>query len=142
MAKRTLVLAVRRHREFLAPYQNAVLVGTTLGRARNYGGGYVEFKPLGVVNLPIPWDARTFIGIAIGAAAHGLAGNFLGQSVGDVLAQPGEAIGRAVIEEKSTIPERVRKSLRRKSAFVIPFLRVIEVAYTEGWMAPPTLHVC
>jgi len=72
----------------------------------------------------------------------GLADNFLGQSIGEVLASPGDAIGGAVMEGKAAIPERVRKSLRRKSAFVIPFLRVIEVAYTVGLMAQPTLHVC
>jgi hypothetical protein len=134
MAKKTVILSAPRHPVFPTPSDDATLVSDVIYRRKAYGGNLVLVTRLGVAWLLIPWDARTFVGVAVGAATGGLFPT-PGPVQNVLVSQLGQTMGTAVMEHR-TVPEQVRKGLRRKRAFVAAFLRVTEVTVLEGGWGP------
>jgi hypothetical protein len=134
VAKKTVVLSAARHPMFPAPSDDATLVSDVIYRRKAYGGNLVLVTKLGVAWLLIPWDARTFAGAAVGAASGGLFPT-PGPVQNILLGQLGQTAGTALMEHR-TVSDQVRKGLRRKRAFVAPFLRLIEVTVLEGGWGP------
>jgi len=130
VARRTVFFSAPRHREFPVPPREAIIVAEAPYRRRTYQGGEVRFSSLGVVHLTVPWDAQTFAGVAFGALLGGM-GAGMAPALGKALEAVGEATGREVIEN-ITIPERMRKSLTTRGAFVVAQVCVVEAAITEG----------
>jgi len=130
MAQTKVVFAAPRDEAFPLPAREAILAARCAGSRRTYSGGAVVLTDLGIVHIPIPWDARTWATVAAGMASAGLA-SVAGHVAGLVLDQAGEAA--ADTAQKAMPDKRIARALADKHSWVVPAAGVIRVETIMKW---------
>jgi hypothetical protein len=130
MANETEILAIPRHPEVPAPSTQQILTGPVIGQLPTYDGGALLLTWVGVAYLPVPWDAQTWAGIAVGGLSGGLASQIGNEVVKAIAEETGKAVAEAVVEEK-VIPERIKACLRRTGSFAAGYAEVSRVVQRE-----------
>jgi len=126
MAVEMEILSIPRHPEVPAASTEQILLAPEIGRLPTYDGGILLLTWVGVAYLPVPWDARTWGGVAIGAISGGLASQAGNELVKTVIEETGKAVGENVVKE-GVLPERVKASLRRSGSFAAGYAEVTRV---------------
>lgn len=131
MGKTRVVFAAPRDEAFPLPSRNMIMAAPHIARHRTYSGGAVVATELGVVHLPIPWDARTWATVAAGAASSGV-----GSAIGGIGGAVADKVGEAVADraQKVMSDPRILRSLADKRSWLMPATGITRVETSTSWM--------